>query len=86
MADAKQKADRLRQEAEDYAKELLNKDAITRGAEQKAADMIAEAEVQCQQLKEAASEYCEETCAAWRRPWPTPMTRSSTPALSSARL
>ena len=61
MADAKQKADRLRQEAEDYAKELLNKDAITRGAEQKAADMIAEAEVQCQQLKEAASEYCEET-------------------------
>ena len=26
MADAKQKADRLRQEAEDYAKELLNKD------------------------------------------------------------
>ena len=49
MADAKQKADRLRQEAEDYAKE------------QKAADMIAEAEVQCQQLKEAASEYCEET-------------------------
>ena len=61
MADAKQKADRLRQEAEDYAKELLNKDVITRGAEQKAADMIAEAEVQCQQLKEAASEYCEET-------------------------
>lgn len=61
MADAKQKADRLRQEAEDYAKELLNKDAITRGAEQKAADMIAEADVQCQQLKEAASEYCEET-------------------------
>ena len=54
MADAKQKA-------EDYAKELLNKDAITRSAEQKAADMIAEAEVQCQQLKEAASEYCEET-------------------------
>ena len=30
-------------------------------AKQKAADMIAEAEVQCQQLKEAASEYCEET-------------------------
>ena len=30
-------------------------------AKQKAADMIAEAEVQCQQLKEAASEYSEET-------------------------
>ena len=59
MADAKQKADRLRQEAEDYAKELLNKDAITRSAEQKAADMISEAEVQCQKLREAASEYCE---------------------------
>ncbi|MFR6380226.1 MAG: hypothetical protein ACLUNZ_10970 [Evtepia sp.] len=62
MADAKQKADLpapggggLRQGAAEQGRHH------PRRVEQKAADMIAEAEVQCQQLKEAASEYCEET-------------------------
>ena len=50
IASAKREADSLRQQAEDYANRLVNEDAIVREAE-KTAD----------EIKAAASEYCEDT-------------------------
>ena len=51
----------LRQQAEDYAKRLVNEDAIVREAEKKADEILSDAEEQCRMLKAAASEYCEDT-------------------------
>ena len=50
----------MRQQAEDYAHQIINRDAIVREAEARAAEIIAEAEEQCRLLKRAASEYCED--------------------------
>ena len=54
-------ADDLRHQAEDYAKRLVNEDAIVREAEKQADEILAEAEEQCRMLRAAASEYCEDT-------------------------
>lgn len=61
IASAKREADSLRQQAEDYAKRLVNEDAIVREAEKKADEILSDAEEQCRMLKAAASEYCEDT-------------------------
>ena len=61
IASAKREADELRDKAEDYAKRLVNEDAIGREAEKEADRIIAEAEEQCRMLKSAASDYCEDT-------------------------
>lgn len=61
IASAKREADELRDKAEDYAKRLVNEDAIVREAEKKADEIISEAEEQCRMLKSAASDYCEDT-------------------------
>ena len=61
IASAKREADELRDKAEDYAKRLVNEDAIVREAEKKADAILAEAEEQCRMLKSAASDYCEDT-------------------------
>ena len=61
MASAKREADDLRHQAEDYAKRLVNEDAIVREAEKQADEILAEAEEQCRMLRAAASEYCEDT-------------------------
>ena len=61
IASAKREADSLRQQAEDYAKRLVNEDAIVREAEKKADELLSDAEEQCRMLKAAASEYCEDT-------------------------
>ena len=55
------RADDLRHQAEDYAKRLVNEDAIVREAEKQADEILAEAEEQCRMLRAAASEYCEDT-------------------------
>lgn len=61
IASAKREADELRDKAEDYAKRLVNEDAIVREAEKQADMILAEAEEQCRMLKAAASDYCEDT-------------------------
>ena len=61
IASAKREADDLRDQAEDYAKHLINENAIVREAEKKADQILAETEEQCRLLKAAASEYCEDT-------------------------
>ena len=61
VASAKREADDLRHQAEDYAKRLVNEDAIVREAEKQADEILAEAEEQCRMLRAAASEYCEDT-------------------------
>ena len=43
VASAKREADTLRAQAEDYAKRLINEDAIVRQAEDRAAEIIADA-------------------------------------------
>ena len=60
VASAKREADTLRAQAEDYAKRLINEDAIVRQAEDRAAEIIADAEEKARMLKHAASEYCED--------------------------
>ena len=50
-----------KREADDYAKRLVNEDAIVREAEKQADEILAEAEEQCRMLRAAASEYCEDT-------------------------
>ena len=54
IASAKREADSLRQQAEDYAKRLVNEDAIVREAEKKADEILSDAEEQCRMLKAAA--------------------------------
>ncbi|MCI5689992.1 MAG: hypothetical protein MR286_03765 [Clostridiales bacterium] len=61
IASAKREADDLRDQAEDYAKHLINENAIVREAEKKADQILAETEEQCRLLKAAANEYCEDT-------------------------
>lgn len=61
VASAKREADDLRHQAEEYAKRLVNEDAIVREAEKRADEIVAEAEEQCRMLRSAASEYCEDT-------------------------
>ena len=60
IASAKREADDLRDQAEEYAKRLVNESAIVREAEKQADQIIADAEEQCRMLKHAASEYCED--------------------------
>lgn len=84
VASAKREADDLRHQAEDYAKRLVNEDAIVREAEKQADEILAEAEEQCRMLRAAASEYCEDTLRRMEELWPTPMTRSSALGQSSA--
>ena len=43
IASAKREADAMRQQAEDYAHQIINRDAIVREAEARAAEIIAEA-------------------------------------------
>lgn len=61
IASAKRDADDLRDQAEDYAKRLVNEHAIVREAEKEADHILAETEEQCRMLKAAASDYCEDT-------------------------
>ena len=61
IASAKREADDLRDQAEDYAKRLINENAIVREAEKEADHILAETEEQCRMLKAAASDYCEDT-------------------------
>lgn len=60
IASAKREADALREQAEDYARRIIDENAIVREAEERAAEIIAQAEDQCRMLKHAASEYCED--------------------------
>ena len=61
MANTKREAEMVRQKAEDYARELLDKHAITREAEKRAEEIISQAEEECRSLKDMASDYCEDT-------------------------
>ena len=61
MANTKREAEMMRQKAEDYARELLDKHAITREAEKRAEEIISQAEEECRALKDMASDYCEDT-------------------------
>ena len=60
IASAKREADAMRKEAEDYARQLVNKDAIVREAQAQADDILADTEEKCRMIKSAASEYCED--------------------------
>ncbi len=61
MANAKREAEMVRQKAEDYARELLDKHEITREAEKRADEILAKTEDECRALKDMASDYCEDT-------------------------
>ena len=60
IASAKREADDLRKQAEDYAKRIINEEAIVQEAEARAEEILAEAEEQCRMLRQAASEYCDD--------------------------
>ncbi len=60
IASAKREADDMRKEAEAYARQLVNKDAIVREAQAQADDILADTEEKCRMIKSAASEYCED--------------------------
>ena len=55
IASAKREADSLRQQAEDYAKRLVNEDAIVREAEKKADEILSDAEEQ--DLERSCAEF-----------------------------
>lgn len=61
MANAKREAELVRQKAEDYAREILDKNSITREAEKRADEILAQAEEEGRALKAMASDYCEDT-------------------------
>jgi cell division septum initiation protein DivIVA len=61
IASTKREADSMRKQAEDYARRLVDENTITRQAQERADEIIAEAEDTCRMLKNAASEYCEDT-------------------------
>lgn len=61
IASAKREADEIRDKARDYAKELLNKETVVREAQERADEIIAEAEEKSRVLQRAANEYCEDT-------------------------
>lgn len=61
VVSAKREADNLRKQAEDYVKRITNEDALTHQAEEKAKEILADADEKCRQLKRAANEYCEDT-------------------------
>lgn len=60
IASARREAEAMRKEAEEYARRLVNEDAIVREAKQIADEMLADTEDKCRMLKNAASEYCED--------------------------
>ena len=61
IASAKREADEIRDKAKDYAKALLDKEAVVQEAQERADEIIAEAEEKSRVLQRAANEYCEET-------------------------
>ena len=61
IASAKREADELRQRAEEHARKLLNEDALVNEAKRIYEEIIEDAERTGRQLRQAASEYCEET-------------------------
>jgi F0F1-type ATP synthase membrane subunit b/b' len=61
IASAKRDVETMRKKAEDYANHLVDKDVVVREAQERADEIIAEAEDMCRTLKNAASEYCEDT-------------------------
>ena len=64
IASAKREADEIRDKAKDYAKDLLDKEAVVQEAQEaqeRADEIIAEAEEKSRVLQRAANEYCEET-------------------------
>ncbi|MCF0123975.1 MAG: hypothetical protein HUJ67_07660 [Ruminiclostridium sp.] len=60
VASARREGDSIRQQAEEYARRLINEEEVVREAEIRAAEIIEEAENQCRMLKHAASEYCDD--------------------------
>ena len=61
IASAKREADVMRKQAEDYAKHVVSEDALTRSAEDRADEIIADAEKQADALRKVLNDYCEDT-------------------------
>ena len=60
IASAKREADGMRKQTEEYARRLVNEAAITRAAQERADEILADAENQRRMLQHAASDYCED--------------------------
>ena len=60
IASAKREADAMRKQTEEYARRLINEAAITRAAQERADEIIGDAEDQRRMLQRAASDYCED--------------------------
>ena len=61
IASAKREADEIREKAKEDARNLLDEDAVVQEAQERADEILAEAEEKSRVLQRAANEYCEET-------------------------
>lgn len=60
IASAKREADEIRERAKDYAKDLLEQDTVVQEAQDRADEIVAEAEERSRVLQRAANEFCED--------------------------
>ena len=80
IASAKREGELIRKQAEEKARQMVSEDELLAQTKQKANELMRTAEERSRDLRKAANDYC----AAPRRRWPRPTTRSRSRGPGSA--